>query len=141
MHTKVPFLVVFFLSIFQLIVYAVLDYEEFEEVVTVDPEQVTEIEISDLSNQVHSTKDPEKIKNILDYLREFEYRRVPDDQTAYMPMNTMMINVYDGEQHDFIIPYGDEVLISHKIYQIPNGPIEESVLLDMMNPEDPAMDQ
>src|SRR5690625_1118607 len=108
MHTKIPFLVVFVISIFQIIVYAVLNYEEFNEILAVDADQVVEIEISDLSSQIHSAKDPEQIKNILDYFNEFEYQRLLNDQTAYMPMNTMMINVYDGEQHDFIIPYGDE---------------------------------
>jgi hypothetical protein len=136
MHTKIPFLVVFFLSILQIIVYAVLSYEEFDEILTVNTDKVVEIEISDLFNQIHSTKDPEQIENILDYFNEFEYQRLLDDQTAYMPMNTMMINMYDGEQHDFIIPYGNEVLVSHKIYRIQNGPIEEDVLLDMMPSSD-----
>lgn len=133
MHTRIPFLVVFILSILQIIVYTVLDYEEFEEIVAVDPEQVVEIEISDRSSQMHSIQDHEQIKKILDYLSTFEYHRLLADQTAYMPMNTMTINIYDGEQHDFIIPYGDEVLISHKVYRIQNGPIEEDVLLDMFN--------
>ena len=136
MHTKIPFLVVFFLSILQIIVYAVLSYEEFDEILTVNTDKVVEIEISDLFNQIHSTKDPEQIENILAYFNEFEYQRLLDDQTAYMPMNTMMINMYDGEQHDFIIPYGNEVLVSHKIYRIQNGPIEEDVLLDMMPSSD-----
>jgi|SRR5690625_1998203 len=136
MHTKIPFLVVFFLSILQIIVYAVLNYEELDEILNVNTDKVVEIEVSDLSNQIHSTKDPEQIENILAYFNEFEYQRLLDDQTAYMPMNTMMINMYDGEQHDFIIPYGDEVLVSHKVYQIKNGPIEEEVILDMMSSSD-----
>lgn len=129
MHVKVPFLTVFVLTLLQVVVTAVLSYEEFNEILLVQPEKIVEIEITDFSNQVHSIQDPEQIQAILDYLNLFEYQRLVNDQTAYMPMNTMMVTMYDGEQSDFIIPYGDEVLISHKVYQLKNGPIDPNYLL------------
>lgn len=133
MHIKVPFLAVFFISIFQIIVYGILSTESFDEVLAVDRDNVAEIQIIDFSDQVHHIKDPEQIRNILDYFNQFEYQRLSNDQTSYMPNNTMMISVYDEYQTDFIIPYGKEVLISHKVYRIKNGSIEQDVLLNLFN--------
>src|SRR5699024_8431184 len=126
-------LTVFFISILQIIVLAIVSYEELDEILTVNPDSILEIEITDFSSQVHSIKDPEQIREIVDYLNQFEYQRLVNDQTDYMPMNKMIVTVYDGQRSDFIIPYGNEALISHKVYQIRNGPIEPDVLLRMIN--------
>jgi hypothetical protein len=133
MHMKVPFLAVFSITIFQVVTLAILSYEEINELLMINPNQVDKIEITDYSNEVHTMKDPEKISDLLDYLNQFEYQRLVGDETSYMPMNTILITIYDGETSDFIIPYRQEALISHKVYKIRNGPIDPDVILRMIN--------
>src|SRR5690625_4350158 len=108
MHIKVPFLAILFLSVFQLTIYAIQNNKDskkdFKEVLAVDQETILEIQMSDFSGNVHHTKDPEQIREILDYFNQFEYQRLRNDQTSYMPNKTMMISMYDEDQIDFIIP-------------------------------------
>jgi|SRR5690625_284243 len=136
MHMKVPFLAVFIISIFQLTIYGIQNNhyspKDFTEVLTVHQDDITEIQIRDLSGQVHDTKNPEQIREILAYFNQFQYQRLRNDQTAFMPNKTMMISMQDDQQTDFIIPYGKEAMISQKVYRIKNGTIEQDVLLEMI---------
>lgn len=133
MHMKVPFLVVLVLSFFQILVYAFISTEAFDDILTVDPEHVNKIELIDFSNQMHVVKDPQQIEAILDYFRQYEYQHHPDDQTAYMPKRTIMISLYDQKHTDFIIPYGKEVLVSHKVYSLANEGIDQDALLRLFD--------
>lgn len=137
MHIKVPFLAILFISIFQLTVYGIQnnDYSEkdFDEILAVHQDNILEIKISGFSGRVHHTKDPEQIRYILNYFNQFQYQRLRNDQTSYMPNKTLMISIYGEYQTDFIIPYGKEVLVSHKVYRIKNGTIEQDVLLEIFD--------
>lgn len=137
MHIKVPFLAVLFITIFQLTVYGLQNNahstKDFDDVLTVNQDDISEIQMSDLSGRVHRTKDPKQMNDIIDFFNQFQYQRLRDDQTSYMPMKTMMITIHDEDQTVFIIPYGEEILINHKVYKIKNGSIEQDELLDLLD--------
>src|SRR5690625_6239179 len=137
MHIKVPFLAVLIISIFQTTLYGIQNNhysrKDFNEILTVQPENITEIRISNFSGHGRHTTDPEQIKDIFNYFNQFQYQRLRNDQTAFMPKRTMMINIYAGENIDFIIPYGKEAFINHKVYRVKNGVIEQDLLLEIFH--------
>src|SRR5699024_12806733 len=122
MHIKVLFLAVLIISIFQITLYGIQHNEhskkEFSEIVSVQPDNISEIQLTDLSNHTHQITDPKQMKQLINYFNEFEYQRLRNDQTGYMPMRTMMIYMDDVKKTDFIIPYGKEVRSIHKQYRI-----------------------
>ncbi|MGM8365647.1 hypothetical protein ACLIBG_09205 [Virgibacillus sp. W0181] len=135
MHIRIPFLAVLIITIFQLTVYGIQNNEhsakDFNEIMTVQLDNITEISMIDLSGEQRCTKDPKHIKAFVNYFNQFQYKRLRNDQTAFMPKRTMTINFDTGDDIDFIIPYGNEVFISHKTYSIRNGTIEQDELLEM----------
>jgi|SRR5699024_1041675 len=137
MHIKVPFLAILIISVAQLTVYGIQNNnyskKDFDEVVNVEQDDISEIQIRDLAGIEHKTDNPEQIKEIIDYFDQFQYQRLRNDQTSFMPMKTMMINMEDSHQSDFIIPYDQEVLISHKVYRVKNGTIDQDMLLKMID--------
>lgn len=135
MHIRIPFLAVLIITIFQITVYGIQNNEhstkDLNEILTVQLDNITEISMTDLSGHQRHTKDPKQIKAFVNYLNQFQYKRLMNDQTAYMPNRTMTIDFYTGNEMDFIIPYGKEALISHKVYSVKNGTIEEDELIEM----------
>src|SRR5699024_8817124 len=105
--------------------------KDLDDILTVQQDAITEIQMIDLSGQMRYTKDSEQITSILHYFNQFQYKRLRNDQTAFMPDHTMMIHLYSGDEHDFIIPYGDEAMVSHKVYSIKNGVIKQDELLQI----------
>lgn len=135
MYTRLPFLAVLIISIFQITLYSIQNNEygvkEFNEVLTVQVEHVTEISMTDLSGEERRTKHPKQIEAFIRYFNQFQYKRLRNDETAYMPNRTMTINFYDGDEIDFIIPYGQEIFVSHKVYSVKKSTINPDELLDM----------
>src|SRR5699024_7353134 len=141
MHIKVLFLAVLIISIFQITLYGIQHNEhskkEFSEIVSVQPDNISKIQLTDLSNHKHQITNPKQMKQLINYFNQFEYQRHRNDQTGYMPIRTMMIYMDDGEQTDFIIPYGKEVLISHKTYMITGVDIDKRELVKIISKEKP----
>lgn len=137
MHIRIPFLAVLLISIFQLTIYGLQNNEyskkELDEILTVSFDDVTEISMTDLAGNERRTTNPEQIKTFLQYLDQFKYKRLMNDETTYMPMQTMSIYLYADEDIEFIIPYGKEALITHKVYSVKDGTIEQADLLELFN--------
>lgn len=137
MHTRIPFLAVLIITVFQLAVYGIQNNEhstkDLNDILNVDLNNITEISMTDLSANQRNTTDPEQIKAFVDYLNQFKYKRLRNDQTNFMPDRTMTINFYTNSGMDFFIPYGNEVLLTHKIYRVQHGPIDEDELMDIFN--------
>lgn len=135
MYTRLPFLAVLIISIFQITLYGIQNNEhgvkEFNEILTVQVDHITEISMTDLSGEERRTRNPKQIEAFIDYFNQFQYKRLRNDQTAHMPNRTMTINFYDGDEIDFIIPYGQEVFVSHKVYRIKRSTIDQDDLLEM----------
>jgi len=73
------------------------------------------------------------IDMLIDYFNQFKFKRLNGDQSGYMPMRASIIYIYTEEQADFIVPYGQEAMISYKVYQIKNGPVEQQFLIHFYN--------
>lgn len=135
MHIRVPFLAVLVISIFQLAVYGIQNNEyskkDFDEIFILQLDDITELSMTNLSGQRRSTKDPEQILSFLNYFDQFQYQRLMDDQTAFMPKRVFSISFYAGDEVEFIIPYGNEALVTHKVYSVKSGEIEQEKLLEM----------
>lgn len=135
MHIKVPFLAVLFISLFQLSVYAVQNDEysakSFTEVFPLKQTDVSEIKVDDYANRTYSIQNREQIEDVLRYFNQFQYKRLRNDQTSFMPDNTLMIHFDDGKHTAFIIPYEKEVMINNKVYKLQNGTLDENKLLEL----------
>lgn len=135
MHTRIPFLAVLIITVFQLAIYGIQNNEhspkDLNEILTVELDNITEISITNLAAQQRNTTDPKQIEAIIKYLNQFKYQRLRNDQTTFMPDRTMTINFYADGEMDFFIPYGKEVLLTHRIYRVKNGIIEEDELIEL----------
>lgn len=135
MHIRIPFLAVLIITVFQLAVYGIQNNEHstkgLDEVLTVPLDNITEISMTNLSRRQRNTTDPEQIQAFVSFLNQFQYKRLRNDETSYMPNRTMTINFYSDDEMDFIIPYEQEVFITHKVYIVKNGPIRESELVEL----------
>lgn len=105
--------------------------KSLEDILTIDFSEVTKIELSNLTGDYRSTEDKNEIYIILNYLNQFQYKRLLNDQTAYMPNRASIVYIYNNDESNFIVPYEHEAMINHKVYQIRGGIIEQAVLLDM----------
>lgn len=137
MHIKVPFLAVLFISLFQLSVFAVENDEysakSFAEIFPLHQSQVSEIKVDDYSNRTYSIEDGARIEEITEYFNQFQYKRLRNDQTSFMPDNTLMIHFDDGEHTAFIIPYKKEMMLDNKVYKLKDDELSEEKLLDLFN--------
>ena len=95
---------------------------------TLKAEEINEIEMSDLTGNDRRTTDPEKISYILDYFDQVKYKRLVNDETAYMPAKAPILYLYGDDWTDFIVPYENEVMISYKVYQVKEGSIDPLML-------------
>ena len=137
MHIKVPFLAVLFMSLFQLSVFAVENDEysakNFSEIFPLNQADISEITVDDYSSRTHSIKDKARIEEVLHYFDQFQYKRLRNDQTSFMPDNTLMIHFDDGERTTFIIPYKKEMMLDNKVYKLKGGELSEEKLLDLFD--------
>lgn len=137
MHIKVPFLAVLFMSLFQLSVFAVENDEysakNFAEIFPLNQTDISEITVDDYSSRTHSIKDKARIEEVLHYFDQFQYKRLRNDQTSFMPDNTLMIHFDDGERTTFIIPYKKEMMLDNKVYKLKGGELSEEKLLDLFD--------
>lgn len=137
MHIKVPFLAVLFISLFQLSVFAVENDEysakNFAEIFPLNQTDISEITVDDYSSRTHSIKDKDRIEEVLHYFDQFQYKRLRNDQTSFMPDNTLMIHFDDGERTTFIIPYKKEMMLDNKVYKLKGGELSEEKLLDLFD--------
>ena len=133
--TKQPkFIVISVVLLLVLIIGAMMlavqfsDYrtKHFSETMDVDVEEIDKIEISSPSRVGESKQTSKRsdLKKLMDYLDQFQYKRLNGDQTARMPMKASIIYIYIDDRIEFIVPYGPEAMITYKVYQIKEGPIE-----------------
>lgn len=110
------------------------DYREkkLTETLEVNPGNITSVTLSSTGSkgQYRSTTDKDKIDSLIHYLNQVDYERLPDDQASYMPMKASIIYLYENDKVDFIVPYETGAMISHKVYQIKKGKIENTFLIE-----------
>src|SRR5690625_1485730 len=68
---------------------------DFSETLTIQFENITEVKMSDLEGNYRSTTEPEIINKLIQHFNDFHYKRLVNDQTAYMPLKTRMIYLYE----------------------------------------------
>src|SRR5699024_4577209 len=85
------------------------------------------------SSRTHSIKDKARIEEVLHYFDQFQYKRLRNDQTSFMPDNTLMIHFDDGERTTFIIPYKKEMMLDNKVYKLKGAALSEEKLLDVFD--------
>lgn len=130
-------IIISIISLASLTVYGVLYGEHSDkslnDILTVELNNVTKIELSNLTGNYRSTVNEDEIHAILNYLDQFQYKRLLNDQTAYMPRQANIIYIYEHDESNFIVPYGHEAMINYKVYQIKGGNIEQAVLLEIFD--------
>jgi hypothetical protein len=135
MHIKIPIIAFLIVSSIQLAVYGIQNNKyskkDFAEILTVQQGAITTIRISDLAGRERYTQDPAQMEMILDYFAQFRYQRLMNDQTAFMPSRTSTVYLDAGDDTVFIVPYGKEVIIDHRVYRVRGGMIEQQFLTDM----------
>lgn len=101
--------------------------QSFSNMLTINSQTITKITISSPVHvgQYKITTDKEKINELINYLNQFKYNRMLNDQTAYMPTQASIIYFFDDKESNFIVPYGNEAMISQKVYKVKNGYIEK----------------
>ncbi|GAA0301539.1 hypothetical protein GGQ92_001351 [Gracilibacillus halotolerans] len=122
-----------FASLIVLLITSVIlqpNHKKLAETLTVKTDNITHLKITNLAGEYRTTTDPQQIQYLIDYLNTMTYKRLVDDQTAFMPTRTIIIYLFEGEKVDFIIPYGQEAMINRKVYQIEDGYIESNFLAD-----------
>lgn len=109
------------------------DYKvkNFPETLDIHFEDIEKIMISSPLHvgQYKETMKQRDIEQFTTYFDEFKYKRLLNDQTAYMPKKATIIYLYHGSDSDFIVSYENEVMVNHKVYQIIDGPIENNFLI------------
>ncbi len=103
--------------------YRVMDFGETLQVKT---DNIVEIEMSDFEGTYVSSEDPEVINETIDYFASRHYKRLVNDETSYMPLKTRMIYFREKNNTSYIIPYGSEVMIDHKVYSVKGEGMDES---------------
>lgn len=135
MHIKIPFLAVLIISIIQITIYGLennnYSKKSFDEIIGVAPEEITEITLTDLEKQKHSVSSQDKIDKIITYFSQFNYQRLRNDETSYMPMQTMMLNIQTEDQTYFLIPYQKEILLDYKTYKVDHDTIDDADLSEI----------
>lgn len=131
-NRKTTVSILFLLSL--LFVYAASvgannDKQHLQDTLSTDLAHISKVEISDFGGNCRITSNRAKIKELTDYLNRVTYDRLLNDQTAYMPMNTRIIYLYEDDKTDFIIFYEKEAMINQKVYQV-KGEIAQAFLAD-----------
>lgn len=98
---------------------------DFAETLNINIESIEEIEMSNFDGNYVQTKQDEIIKDLINYLGDFQYKRLVNDETSYMPLKTRMIYFHDEDTSSFMIPYGNEVMIDNRVYVVKEGPMED----------------
>ncbi|PAV27749.1 hypothetical protein CIL05_20260 [Virgibacillus profundi] len=106
-----------------------------EETLDVNPENITKVMLSNPINKgrYKSTRNKDKIEIFINHFDQVNFRRLTGDQSTYMPMRASMIYLYEGDKVDFIVPYETEAMISHKVYEIKNGRVRNTFIIDFYN--------
>ena len=106
--------------------------KHFTETMDLDVDKIDKIEISSPSRVGESKRTSKRsdVKKLMDYLDQFQYKRLNGDQTARMPMKASIIYIYIDDRIEFIVPYGPEAMITYKVYQIKEGPVESDFIVE-----------
>ncbi|WP_163971513.1 hypothetical protein [Oceanobacillus halotolerans] len=100
----------------------------------INPKNITKLTLNiPYQNNYKSTTDKKKINAFIHYFNQVTYDRLRGDVTAYMPTKASIIYVYGNDKSDFIVPYEKEVMISHKVYKVENGVIENDFIIKFYN--------
>lgn len=97
-----------------------IHFEDIEKITISSPLHV---------GQYKETMKQQDIDQFITYFDQFEYKRLLNDQTAYMPKKATIIYLYHGTHSNFIVSYENEVMVNHKVYQVIEGPIENNFLI------------
>src|SRR5699024_7376476 len=137
MHIKVPFLAVLFISLFQLSVFAVANDEysakNFAEIFPLNQTDNHKTTVDEYSSRTNPIKDKARIEEVLHYFDHFQYKRLRNDQTSFMPDNRLMIHFDDGERTTFILPYKKEMMLDNKVYKLKDGEFSEERLIELLD--------
>src|SRR5699024_8715527 len=135
MHIKIPFLAVLIISIIQITFYGLennnYSKKNFDEIIDMAPEDIIEISLTDLEKQEHKLTSQKHIDKVLRYFSQFNYQRLRNDETSYMPMQTMMLTIRTEDQNYYLIPYQKEILLDYKTYKVHYGLIDDADLYEL----------
>jgi len=136
-HTFMLVSIILFLAFILLLIIVALQYSDyrtkhFSETLDIEEEEITKIVISSPEEvgEYKTTTNREDIRQLLDYFNQIKYKRLIGDQTSYMPMQASIIYIYKEDDVDFIVPYGPEAMISYKVYQIKNGEVAKTFMME-----------
>jgi len=121
--------IIIILSIIIVVSVAVLgiiqsDYREKSFNATLAIKQSDVVKISmEINGKTKTTTDQVKINELFTYFNRVSYKRLRGDQTSHMPSKAAIIYLDGNKQHDFIVPYNNEAMISYKVYQVKHGQI------------------
>src|SRR5690625_951231 len=104
---------------------------DFEETLHINIESIEEVEMSNFDGNYVQTKQDEIIKDLINYLGDFQYKRLVNDETSYMPLKTRMIYFHGEGMSSFMIPYGNEVMIDNRVYVVKEGPMEDDFFVSI----------
>src|SRR5699024_2530363 len=96
--------------------------KNFEETLELDKDSITKLTM-EIGGVSKTTKDKSKINELYEHYNKMEYKRMMEDQTAYMTTKAYIIYLNEGDYSDFIVSYNDEAMISYKVYKIKKGEI------------------
>ncbi|MUV37194.1 hypothetical protein JNUCC1_01000 [Lentibacillus sp. JNUCC-1] len=114
-----------------LAVYVPLQEVDLAETIEIPSEEIVRVKLNIPSDhRYRSTDNPEKIRELLDFLDDFQYESLVGNETAYIPSRASIIYFYnDSGESDFIVPYVREVMINQIFYKVKDGEIEADWLV------------
>ncbi|WP_188631731.1 hypothetical protein [Lentibacillus kapialis] len=105
--------------------------QKFTDALSVNPDNIAKLQLSlPGESNYATTRDPKKIQKFIQYFSSKNYKRIRGDEPTELPMSASMVYLYGKDQTDFLVVFGDTVLISHQYYNVKDDIIEMTFLKD-----------
>jgi len=123
--------IVFLIGLFALILFYPNELR-LEDTLTVSLEDADKVIISDLEEKgtYKTTTDPQKIKELVQYLDHVTYTPARGHETGYVPSRAIIIYIFEQGEHNFIVPYENEAIIAYNVYRVNKGIIDNQFLAE-----------
>ncbi|RYG73699.1 hypothetical protein EU245_05180 [Lentibacillus lipolyticus] len=101
----------------------------FADTLQIDPADITKLQLSiPGTSSYNSTSNRERINTFLRYMNKQDYTLIKGNKPSYLPMTASMIYVSGNDKTDFIVSFGNKILVSHTYYEVTEGAIDNEFL-------------
>ncbi|TFJ94210.1 hypothetical protein [Lentibacillus salicampi] len=93
--------------------------QKFTDALEANPDNITKMELSmPGENSYRTTTGPGKIQTFMKYFNSKDYIRIRGNEPTELPTSASMIYLHGNEHTDFLVVFGDKVLISYDYYEV-----------------------